>query len=158
MSKLCSKCGQKKMLTDFSENKSTSDGLQYWCKLCSNAINKQYRQSHKKEIKARDKRYRSEHQEDVSEYHQRYYQKNRERKAEDDKRRKETNPLKRKAISIVQEALKNGKLIRPRHCVKCGKECKPDGHHEDYNKPLDVIWWCRSCHITHHKNQRREGE
>jgi len=43
-------------------------------------------------------------------------------------------------------AIEYGKIIRPEHCQHCGKECRPEGHHEDYNKPFDVIWLCRTCH------------
>jgi hypothetical protein len=48
------------------------------------------------------------------------------------------------------KALRDGVLIRPNHCEECGKECKPDGHHDDYNKPFEVVWLCGSCHRRKH--------
>lgn len=40
---------------------------------------------------------------------------------------------------------------KPTHCEKCGaEEYDIHAHHDDYAKPLDVRWLCRSCHIKHH--------
>jgi hypothetical protein len=35
------------------------------------------------------------------------------------------------------------------NCVKCGDE-NSQMHHEDYDKPLEVIWVCRPCHLKLH--------
>lgn len=51
----------------------------------------------------------------------------------------------------VMHALQTGKLIRPTVCEKCGDMCKPQAHHEDYEKPLEVIWLCRPCHGKRHR-------
>lgn len=40
MSKKCSKCKEKKHLGEFQKNRSTTDGLAFYCKPCSNATNK----------------------------------------------------------------------------------------------------------------------
>ena len=48
----------------------------------------------------------------------------------------------------VHRAVEEGKLIRSKYCLQCGKKCKTEGHHEDYLKPLDVIWLCRLCHAS----------
>lgn len=53
---------------------------------------------------------------------------------------------KQKARMMVKEAVRTGKLTRPTCCSKCDTETKIEGHHEDYTKPLEVIWVCRSCH------------
>lgn len=54
-----------------------------------------------------------------------------------------------RARGKVRDAVRYGKIIKPDRCEQCG-EITPrrflDGHHEDYSKPLDVIWLCRSCH------------
>ena len=43
-------------------------------------------------------------------------------------------------------ALRNGLLKRPDKCSRCGLIGKIEGHHPDYDKPLEVIWLCRKCH------------
>ena len=41
-----------------------------------------------------------------------------------------------------------GRLV-PTDCEKCGS---PDvERHHDYDKPLEVRWLCRMCHMEHHK-------
>ncbi|SRR6266478_6240699 len=37
---------------------------------------------------------------------------------------------------------------RPEFCSKCNARCKPEGHHEDYNKLREVVWLCRPCHLA----------
>jgi hypothetical protein len=47
-------------------------------------------------------------------------------------------------------AVKVGKIVRPDACESCGKQCKPQAHHTDYAKPLEVSWLCASCHKKQH--------
>lgn len=44
-------------------------------------------------------------------------------------------------------AIKSKKIIPARFCETCGKKRKTEGHHRDYNKPLEVTWLCRRCHM-----------
>ena len=46
----------------------------------------------------------------------------------------------------VSKAIKEGTLVRPKQCSACGKVGPVEGHHEDYDKPLEVIWLCSPCH------------
>jgi len=54
------------------------------------------------------------------------------------------NPEKIKAQRIVFAAVRNGTLKKEK-CF-CG-ENKTQTHHEDYGKPLDVIWLCKRHHM-----------
>lgn len=65
------------------------------------------------------------------------------------------NPQKSRAHRIVRVAVKNGKL-KKQPCVECGKE-KAEAHHEDYSKPLKVIWLCRQCHVDLHAAEKAGG-
>lgn len=65
---------------------------------------------------------------------------------------------KQKIISrrILSKAIKTGELV-PQPCVVCGTE-KVHGHHEDYSRPLDVIWLCPAHHFERHRKYPREAE
>lgn len=44
-----------------------------------------------------------------------------------------------------------GNIVRPEFCSECKRLCKPEAHHEDYSRPLDVVWLCRACHAKRHR-------
>ena len=56
------------------------------------------------------------------------------------------NRPKRNARLRLQRAIKAGEIVRPNHCVRCGVVCKPEAHHPDYDRPLEVQWVCKPCH------------
>ena len=60
-------------------------------------------------------------------------------------------PEKNAARKIVSGAIQLGILIRPINCSRCLKECKPEGHHPDYSRPLVVVWLCKKCHVEEHR-------
>jgi hypothetical protein len=61
------------------------------------------------------------------------------------------DPIRKRAHDMTSNAIRDGKLTRPSACSECLQECKPEAHHDDYTKPLDVRWLCRSCHCRHHR-------
>ena len=65
------------------------------------------------------------------------------------------NPEKRDAWVAVSNAVANGYLVRPSACSICGCPCTPDAHHEDYSKPLDVVWMCHQCHVDYHMSVKK---
>lgn len=86
--------------------------------------------------------------------HQGYFVKRRKDNPIADKKNKEylrkwyrENKIKKSAHILVAEALRLGKLSI-KSCEVCGK--KAQAHHDDYLKPLDVRWLCRSHHMKHH--------
>ncbi len=53
----------------------------------------------------------------------------------------------------MDEAERAGLLVRPAACEMCGHRAarrRPAGHHEDYARPLDVVWLCTPCHSQVH--------
>lgn len=135
-SKECFKCKTVKPLSEFYTHPRMADGHLNKCKACTkNDANK----------------HRSENLERVRAY-DRERGKNKERIKlsvqvtalwrQEDKRRS-------KAHSTVARAIKSGKLHRS-PCERCGDE-KSVAHHEDYDKPLQVVWLCTPCHKQRHK-------
>lgn len=61
------------------------------------------------------------------------------------------NPYRYQATNAVNNAVRDGRLVKPDTCESCNNKCNPHGHHCDYNKPLDVMWLCTNCHIEWHK-------
>lgn len=55
-------------------------------------------------------------------------------------------PEKTRARNAVANALRDGRLIRPKHCECCGLALRLQGHHDDYSRPLEVRWLCKPCH------------
>jgi predicted nucleic acid-binding Zn ribbon protein len=53
--------------------------------------------------------------------------------------------LKVKARNLVNYYLLAGRLERL-PCMKCGSTERVEAHHEDYNKPLDIVWLCPFHH------------
>jgi len=64
----------------------------------------------------------------------------------------ERNPTIRQAHNAVNNALRDGKIVRPSCCETCQQEAVLHGHHCDYNKLLDVMWLCDPCHKAWHKD------
>ena len=58
---------------------------------------------------------------------------------------------KQNARMKVQYALLTGKIIKPNKCEKCEQIKIVEGHHFDYEKPLEVVWVCRKCHSLIHR-------
>ena len=56
----------------------------------------------------------------------------------------------RAAWNAVYKAVRSGRLSR-KPCIRCGNAENIHAHHDNYNRPLDIIWLCRKCHDQHHR-------
>lgn len=64
--------------------------------------------------------------------------------------------LKANTRAIANIKRKKGKLLE-KACQSCGTEIRVEMHHEDYNWPLRVEWYCMPCHRAYHKQERAEA-
>lgn len=82
-----------------------------------------------------------------------WFSRNKEKRVQKTSAWRSAHPNRNRAHKIVASALERGELKKPAACCRCGssKAKRIDAHHDDYDKPLDVMWLCRSCHIARHK-------
>jgi len=64
------------------------------------------------------------------------------------KRWRAAHPEANRAHDAVRYAIRVGRLSRG-CCAECG-EGRVEAHHEDYGKPLEVIWLCARHHRLRH--------
>lgn len=181
MAKVCTGCKIEKESELFGKDKKAFDGLNQKCKECCKARAKLTIRSEraienkKKYCSEWQKRKRPILNERLRKRYVNDLEKNRELARIRNKRYMQTQKGKEKhlATSIeyaeknrekisasrkVRRAVVSGKLIKPLNCEICGLEKFLQGHHEDYSKPLQVIWMCAKCHIYHHQKYRFHAE
>ena len=91
-SKLCSKCGVEKSLTDFQKNKARHDGVETYCRACNNA---RLRDKYAKNPTLKCEKTRAYHQSNSEwskEYQRNWHQKNKIRRYEKVKERLVNDP------------------------------------------------------------------
>jgi len=64
--------------------------------------------------------------------------------------------FKQKSQLILNDAVRDG-TIKRQPCRVCDNPYV-QAHHEDYSRPLDVIWLCHRCHRLLHIVYRQEEE
>lgn len=135
----CSKCGQWLLRTKYYLDKRSGNGLKAQCKKCHTvgAI-KTCNPDNARRINR--------------EYMARARKGNPERFRQRERNRPPASPEKILARSTLNGAVKGGKLAKPERCPKCGSEGKIEGHHPDYEKPLEVGWVCPLCHAEIHRD------
>ena len=135
-SKECFKCHAVKPLSEFYKHPMMADGHVNKCKDCN-----------KKDVTDN----RNKNIERIREY-DRERGKNPERIkaiAEVVKVWRSEDRRRSSAHNAVSRAIKAGTLDR-KPCIRCG-DAKSVAHHEDYDKPLEVMWLCQPCHKKRHK-------
>ena len=137
--KKCFKCGAVKALHEFYKHKQMADGHFGKCKDCAKTDVKLHRKEN----------------DSVREY-DRERAKNPSRKINMrfiSRRWREENPEGYRAHTAVNNAIRDGKLLRC-PCEVCG-ELKTHAHHDDYAKPLSVRWLCALHHHRFHAEEKQ---
>lgn len=142
------------------------------------AYQKEWNQANADRVKLNQTKWYSENRSHVTAYHQEWYKANRTRILAQQKhyqrqnaekvrqrnrkyahknlskiyaRRKRLPQEVQRAYRMVTRAIRIGTLTKG--VCGCGST-KVDAHHEDYSKPLDVVWMCRQCHSNLHKERK----
>lgn len=152
--KKCRKCGVEKELSCYYKHKQMLDGYLNICKDCTKERVGVHRKNNIDSIRAYDrKRGLLDHRLEANRIRSRNpTDKQKNKKYLYTKKYREENKIKYACHILVANALKTKKLVKPIECSECsGKDRIIHGHHEDYMKPLDVIWLCNKCHKKRHR-------
>lgn len=137
---ICKTCGEVRPLLMYHRKPSNSNGHMKECKFCANAATRARNRAGYGPDQKRSKRLQTIKRREsgkTSEHSKRMYQK---------------YPEKSKARAILNHTLKKGEVVKL-PCYVCGVT-KVEAHHQDYNKPLEVIWVCRLHHNKIHREIR----
>ena len=118
-------------------------------KLEHNARNKRWRDRNPEKAKQHQRNYREKNTLKLREVRASWIKRNPEYKALADKRRAARSPEKLQARRAIATAVRRGELQKD-ICKFCGAG-KAQAHHNDYNKPLDVLWLCVDHHRAWHR-------
>lgn len=137
--KTCRECAMPLPLVSFYRHASMADGFLNKCKEC---------------VKARVTRHRNKNIEKMRLYDN-LRSKTPARKARlyrNCRKFRKEFPEKYRAHNMVSNAVRDGRLEKPDACEKCDRKGHVlHGHHDDYEKQLDVKWLCPACHSARHK-------
>lgn len=150
--KTCFKCGITKPFDQFYAHPQMKDGYLNKCKSCAkiDSANRHHTKKsgdpnwyeselERQRLKSKKMRLDGRHSKPSPESRRGYSQR---------------FPSKRKAVTLVNNSLRDGKIKRL-PCEVCGDK-KAQAHHDDYSKPLEIRWLCVTHHAEHHRNEKRE--
>lgn len=133
MKKECFKCGQVKDSSCFYRQRSNTDGLFGKCKECTKRDVLDNRKANIERIREYDRK-RGKDPQRIA------------RVTATVAAWRKKHPDRAKAQGVLYRAVRDGKLQRPDTCSRCGKKARIEAHHNDYSKPLEVLWVCKPCH------------
>lgn len=138
--KTCTKCGVEKSESEFGKRFDCPSGLRNQCIECHSSDIREWSKNNRDKIRGYQKRYRQCFPERFIKIRKTW---------------EHQHPQKYAANTAVNNAVRDGRLIKQacRYCC----ELKVQAHHEDYSKPLEVIWLCKKHHVEADK-LRREKE
>ena len=139
----CIRCGETKPLSDYYKHPQMANGHLGRCKECHRLEMARNRTENIDRIRAYDRGRNSRPE------------RKRQNQIKNKKKAKKEGPLYTAAHNAVSRAIRNGTLIRPENCDRCGVKCKPNAHHDDYARFLDVMFLCPICHAQRHKELNR---
>ena len=149
--KICKKClGDPQALSEFYKCKNTLDGHTGACKTCIKLASRKYREANLEYVKAYDRNRPNYLERNASNLERRKHYSLEQLEAE---RLAKLAWAKRNRIKKnAHQAVRRSNLTAPTNCEHCNTfGIDLEAHHADYNKPLEVIWLCITCHGIEHK-------
>lgn len=130
--KTCSRCKLYKAKSEFWVDRRNNT-LRSKCKKCCTVEYRKYAEKNRELLREKSRNY--------------FYRNRLKRYAYI----KTIDPVKVRARQAVVDAVRRGKITKPKRCPICNRKAVLHGHHRDYTKRLDVEWSCSICHGVKHR-------
>jgi hypothetical protein len=134
--KTCFKCYRSLPLSEFYKHSAMADGHLNKCRACAKKDVHIHRENNLDSIREYDRQ--------RAKFPHRLL-----KNTNNTKRSRSQFPKKYAAHNAVNAAVRSGRLER-QLCERCGS-LRVHAHHEDYSKPLEVMWLCPAHHKERHK-------
>ena len=148
--KTCCRCGAVKPIEEFRKTKEKRSGYLNRCIACDRVRITEYQRRTRPHGAGSHVATTPEQILRIREQAKRYYANHSKRCNETTSKYRQRNVDKTKAYASLKVALAHKTIIKPSVCSLCGIECVPNGHHENYRHPLEIIWVCDRCHTMIH--------
>lgn len=153
--KTCFKCRSVKPLSEFYKHKMMADGYLNKCKECAKNDTTNHRNENLERVREYDRQRSNQPHRVTARYE---YQRTKAGLAAHNKANRkwsENNARKRAAQILFRNRSRFDTSLKSNPCIKCG--AKAHGHHENYDKPLEVVWLCPLHHKARHKEMKNLG-
>lgn len=136
--KTCFKCGEIKPLTDFYAHRMMADGHLNKCKSCTKKDVHEHRHGKGRDYVLAYDRARASRPERLA------------KKALITADWAKKHPGRKQAQKLLRRAVLSGGVVVWPVCAIPECCAKPEAHHPDYSRPLDVVWLCSAHHKQAH--------
>jgi len=142
----CNLCEEILPFTAYYKSDTSKGGIRYRCKKCICKVTRERREDDtgfREKDKLKCKKWASTEK-------GRLYLKEKNRNA------RYKDPEKWRARTQLKQKVYHTKGFKRHSCEIC-HDGPTEGHHEDYTKPLDVVWLCSRCHHVLHRQYKKQG-
>ena len=154
--KICTKCDSLRPLKSFHKDRRTRDGRRSACRECVKGYDIPYRVTNRDRLNAQSAARYVANRDRALARGRAYYAATKEHRRVIAAARYAAHPERTKARQAVRTAINAGRMQRE-PCEVCAAG-PAEAHHDDYGKPLDIRWLCRSCHTAHHKHKEKNAD
>lgn len=146
----CRKCNQSKNITEFYKSNK------YNCKECIKTRVSKHRSDNIEKVRERDRNRPNAKERNIEHLHRiKNLTKEKDQEYKAVKKEIASSPEyknRKTANTYLLNAIRDKRVIKKDYCEHCGiVGASLDGHHDNYLKPLEVIWLCKPCHGKEHK-------
>jgi hypothetical protein len=154
--KICIRCKKPKSSDEFYTHPEMADGHLNKCKECCKFEAKKHRRGNRETLREYDHQRNAEPHRVVAKFFYNQSPKGRAASARASRKWWDKNPRKRAAQLLFNNRKRYDLTLATKPCQRCGA-VNSHAHHENYDKPLEVVWLCPPHHRERHREMKALG-